>query len=552
MLKFKLWILIPLIMLVTVVCFSLFIFYGSYNMILENSKIELLGTTDRLNELLEKFRLENRLKAVAIANQIAVIPGELKKNKALNTRDGGSKLKIQSMIVGKLELNYNSKSEYIIAYYSFLDKTLISLKEDEILNLIISSEFFTKVKENNIFCDIFTHRNKIYIVTTAPVIMEDSISGSVIVVKMIDDSFAYNLKDITSFDISIFSGDNLIGSTFRQNSPEVLVSIMQNNDRILLHGRLKGKDSPYFPQNIPAMITVSQNFIPDKNIRIAVTSHLSGKFSELREIQFIVLVVLIGVLIIGVIVSFSISRTVYSSVNLIKDSLSPAIKGNFSVQIPENKIPSPFDELTRMINKLLFVARERITTSSKSSNILSEDIKRTITGEIKVQPKVLRPISQEINKDVINQPSKNEGNIEPKPMPVDSETSSAPRPLSGEIFVGNELSYGDVGEMIEDERGEGYNPDATMVASLEQIEELDRAKLAAKSSDLDDIRKLFDKYIGMRLDNGESIENLNFDNFLEKIKNTKADLIKKGNYTDVRFDVIIKNGKVTLKANPVK
>ncbi len=91
-----------------------------------------------------------------------------------------------------------------------------------------------------------------------------------------------------------------------------------------------------------------------------------------------------------------------------------------------------------------------------------------------------------------------------------------------------------------------------MVASLEEIEALDRAKQLARSQDLDEFRKVFDKYVAMRLDNGESIENLNFDNFLEKIKKTKADILIKGNYKDVKFDVVIKNGKVTLKANPIK
>ncbi|MGB9600284.1 MAG: MXAN_5187 C-terminal domain-containing protein, partial [Myxococcota bacterium] len=434
------------------------------------------------------------------------------------------------------------------------DKALISLVEDDILNVIISSELFSKVKENNISCDIFTHKNRIYIVSLAPVFMEGGIAGSVIVVKMMDDSLAYSIRDITSFDISIFSKDNLIGSTFRQQAPEVLVSIMQSKERILLHGRLKGEDSPYFPTNIPAMITIFQDFVPGRDIKVAITASLAGKFSDMRDIQFIVLVVLVGVLIIGIIVSFSISRTIYSTINLINDSLAPAIKGNLSVQIPEVKVPSPFDELVRSINKLLFVAGEKVSSPSKSvpvfTDIQKDDIRRTFTGEIKVSQK---PASREIKTETASLDVNKDLDFQQRVvMANESQKGVVPKPMSGEIFVGGEITSEDVGEMIENEREEGYNPDATMVASLEEIEALDKAKQSAQAKELDEFRRLFDRYVAMRLQNGESIENLNFDNFIEKIKVTKAELMKKGNYLDVKFDVIIKNGKTTLKANPVK
>lgn len=559
MLKFKLWILIPLIMLSTVAGFALFIFYGSYNMVLQNSKTELSGATGRLNEVFENFRISNRLKAVSVANQISLVPEEMKKKKLLNLKGQVDKLKLHSLIVSKLELNFNPKTEFIVAYYDIMDKALISLVEDEILNVIISSELFSKVKDNNISCDIFTHKNKIYIVSLAPVFMDGSIAGSVIVVKMMDDSLAYNIKDITSFDISIFSGDNLIGSTFRQTAPDVLVSIMQSKDNVLLHGKLKGKDSPYFPTNIPAMITLYQDFVPGKDIKVAITSNLAGKFSEMRDIQFVVMVVLIGVLIIGILVSFSISRTIYSSTNLINEALASAIKGNLAVQIPEANFPSPFNELVRSINKLLFVVREKVSSPAKAVQLFSDvakdndNIRRTFTGEIKVPQVAKRPISQEVNLGIANQNSKLTATSERKNEVENKESQSvAPKPMSGEIFVGNELSVEDVGELIEDDREESYNPDATMVASLEEIEALDKAKQAAQAYELDEFRKIFDRYVAMRLDNNESIENLNFDNFLEKIKLTKADLMKKGNYRDVKFDVIIKNNKVTLKANPIK
>jgi len=557
MLKFKLWILIPLIMLSTVIAFTMFIFYGSYQMVLENSKIELKGTVGRLNEVFDNFRFSNRLKAVNVANSISLVQSEMRQKKILNSKGQIDKNRMNSIIMGKIELNFNPKTEYIIAYYDIGDKALLSTVEDEILQVIISSPLFDAVKENKISCDIFTHRNKIFIVALAPVFMSDTIAGSAIVVKMVDDRLAYEIRDITGYDISMFSGDNLIGSTFRQTAPEVLVNIMQSSDTVLLHGKMRGNKAPFFPQNIPAMITVFQDLVPEKNIKLAVTMPLEAKFSDLRDIQFIALVVLIGVLIIGVIVSFSISRTIYTSVGLMNDALVPAIKGNLSVQIPETKIPSPFDELVRNINKLLFVAREKISTPSKPSTIFSdiprEDVKRTFTGEIRIPTTPSKPISKEIGIPPKNQSAEVKIPKLDEPAKKDEppkEVSS--RPLSTEIFVGNELSSEDVGQMIEDDRNEEYNPDATMVASIDEIEALDKAKQANKAAELDEFRKLFDKYIAMRLDNGESIENLNFDNFIEKIKNTRSELIKKGNYRDVKFDVIIKNNKVTLKANPLK
>lgn len=530
-------------MIATVISFALFIFYGSYKMVLENSKVELKGAAYRLNEVFENLRLKNRLKAVGIANQISTLPDEMKKKKIFNLKGQVDKLRMNSLIVGKLELNFNPKTEYIIAYYDIEDKTLISLKEDEILNTIISSELFSRVKENNVSCDIFTHKNKIYIVSLAPVFMDNVVAGSVIVVRMIDDQLAYDIRDITSLDVSIFEGDNLIGSTFRQSSPEVLVEIMQSKEKLLLHGKMKGKEGPYFPLNIPSMITVINDLSAEKGVKIAVTTRLAPRFSELRDIQFIVMIVLIGVLLIGLIISFSISRTIYSNINMVVDSLAPAIRGNFSVQIPESRVPSPFDALVRSINKLLFVAREKVAVPARSSTALGdaskEEIKRTFTAEIKVPSVSSKPVSSEFKKADVT------------PEKVETKGEGLSRPITGEIEVGNVVSQEDVGEMIEDYREE-YNPDATMVASLEEIEALEKAKGARQSSDLDEFRKLFDKYIAMKLENGESIDNLNFDNFLEKIKTTKADLIKKGNYKDVRFEVILKNGKVTLKANPIK
>ena len=555
MLKFKLWILIPTIMLVTVIAFTMFIFYGSYHMVLENSKNEVKSAVRNLSEVFENFRLLNRLKAVKVASSISLVPFEMRQKKILNLKGQIDKARMNSIIMGKIDLNFNPKTEYIIAYYDIADKVLLSPVEDEILNVIISSPLFDSVKENKVTCDIFTLKNRIYIVALAPVFMADTVSGSAIVVKMLDDRMAYEIRDITGYEISIFSGDNLIGSTFRQTAPEVLVNIMQASDTLFLHGRMKGDKSPIFPTNIPAMITASQELVPEKHIKVALTMPLEGKFSDLREIQFIALVVLIGVLVIGIIVSFSISRTIYGSVRAINDALGPAIRGNLSVQIPEVRIPAPFDELVRNINKLLFVAREKISTPSKGPTIFSdmpkEDIRRTFTGEIKV------PESKPVSKEIIPPKKSVSAEIEVQQdkgseKKVESGGAKTSRPLSAEIFVGNDISSEDVGEMIEDNRVEDYNPDATRVASLEELEEMDRVKQASRATELDEYRKLFDKYVAMRLDNGESIENLNFDNFMEKVKNTKAELMKKGNYRDVKFDVIIKNNKVTLKANPVK
>lgn len=536
-------------MLLTVVGFTLFIFYGSYNMVLENSKLELKGAAGKLNEVFDNFRLSNRLKAVTIANQISLVPEEMRQKKILNNKGQIDRTRMYSMIMGKLELNFNPKTEYIVAYYDIQENVLLSIINDEILSVIIGSELFSKVKENNISCDIITHKNRIYIVALSPVFLSERVAGSVIIVKMIDDTLAYNIADIMGFDITILSQDNLIGSTFRQSMPEVLVSIMQAREPLLLHGSLKGGHKPYFPINIPAMITVYQDLVVGKDIKLAVTSRLEPKFRDLREIQFIALVVLIGVLMIGVIISFSISRTIYDVVNIIVTSLAPAIKGNLSVHIPEIKIPTPFDELVRSINKILFVAREKVASPSKSLGIFApaaqqEDIRRTFTGEIKVASVRDKPVSGEVRPAEIRPPSADSSKIsERSPEPV-----SPPRPVSGEIFVGQELNGEDVGPLLEEEQEEEYNPDAPMVASLDMIEALDKSRRSSPREDLDEFRKLFDKYIAMRLENGESVENLNFDNFMEKIKVTKAELQKKGSYRDVKFDVIIKNNKVTLKA----
>jgi hypothetical protein len=64
-------------------------------------------------------------------------------------------------------------------------------------------------------------------------------------------------------------------------------------------------------------------------------------------------------------------------------------------------------------------------------------------------------------------------------------------------------------------------------------------------------RRLFDEYVNAREQTGEGSKELNFQSFVEKLKENEVVLAKKYGARTVRFKVIIKQGQVTLKPVPL-
>lgn len=65
------------------------------------------------------------------------------------------------------------------------------------------------------------------------------------------------------------------------------------------------------------------------------------------------------------------------------------------------------------------------------------------------------------------------------------------------------------------------------------------------------LRRLFNEYVHAREQTGEGAKDLNYNGFVEKLRESEATLSKKYNSRIVRFKVVIKQGQVTLKPVPL-
>ena len=71
-----------------------------------------------------------------------------------------------------------------------------------------------------------------------------------------------------------------------------------------------------------------------------------------------------------------------------------------------------------------------------------------------------------------------------------------------------------------------------------------------KTSTDKNFNKLYHEFIAMRRACGESIANLTYEKFEERITKTKKSVMQKHNCEDVFFKVYSKNNKAALKAIP--
>lgn len=65
-------------------------------------------------------------------------------------------------------------------------------------------------------------------------------------------------------------------------------------------------------------------------------------------------------------------------------------------------------------------------------------------------------------------------------------------------------------------------------------------------------RRVFQKYLKVKKECGESISNLTYDKFATKLRNNRKALQDKHGCKEVKFEVYVKDGKAALKASPVK
>ena len=77
--------------------------------------------------------------------------------------------------------------------------------------------------------------------------------------------------------------------------------------------------------------------------------------------------------------------------------------------------------------------------------------------------------------------------------------------------------------------------------------------IANGSGEDDDVfRKVFDQFLVVKNQCGESIANLTFERFAKKLRTNRDALMAKHSCKEVRFQVYVKDGKAALKATPIK
>ena len=64
-------------------------------------------------------------------------------------------------------------------------------------------------------------------------------------------------------------------------------------------------------------------------------------------------------------------------------------------------------------------------------------------------------------------------------------------------------------------------------------------------------RRIFDEYITAKKNLGEDTSDLEFDSFIKKMEQNADQLKDQHQAKDIRFDVIVRDGKVVLKPQPI-
>ena len=63
---------------------------------------------------------------------------------------------------------------------------------------------------------------------------------------------------------------------------------------------------------------------------------------------------------------------------------------------------------------------------------------------------------------------------------------------------------------------------------------------------------VYHEFLQARMRCGEKVENLSQERFVEKLKANREKLIAQTGCRDVRFNVVVKDGKASIKASPIK
>ncbi len=140
------------------------------------------------------------------------------------------------------------------------------------------------------------------------------------------------------------------------------------------------------------------------------------------------------------------------------------------------------------------------------------------------------------------------GNLELSFRPVGADLDGLAHSLN--VMLARLLGRPEPGEEEYDEDGNVIMPgrlqfDTDLSSKDEEIVNL------AREPEPDYYNRIFKEYCSAREQVGESIEGISYDNFVTKLRVNEATLKAKYQCESIRFKVIVKDGKVTLKPAPI-
>ncbi len=141
------------------------------------------------------------------------------------------------------------------------------------------------------------------------------------------------------------------------------------------------------------------------------------------------------------------------------------------------------------------------------------------------------------------------GNIDRTFRPVGSDLDGLANALN--VMLARLLGRPEPGEEQYDEDGNIIQP-AALAFDTEGLSPKDQeAVQLAREPEESYYRRVYDEYVAARRDNGENVEGVSYESFVAKLRLNEANLKTKYESSAVRFKVVTKDGKVTLKPVPI-
>ncbi|HTM21142.1 MAG TPA: MXAN_5187 C-terminal domain-containing protein [Kofleriaceae bacterium] len=140
------------------------------------------------------------------------------------------------------------------------------------------------------------------------------------------------------------------------------------------------------------------------------------------------------------------------------------------------------------------------------------------------------------------------GNLELTFRPVGAELDGLANALN--VMLARLLGRPEPGEEEYDEEGNVIQRDR-LAFDTELSEKDTEAVALAQEAEPDYYKRLFHEYVAAREEAGENVEGVTFDSFVTKLRVNEAGLKKKYQCSAVRFKVVTRDGKVSLKPVPI-